>query len=403
MKRNLYVVILVTLVLSLTWRSKVKATDRWYSDVICESANGLFRFEARSPDNAKKQPMPFQSNFAYTLTNTKTKKILWQIKQTKDEASPRQAWVDEDGCVVLRTDWDELIVIDISGKVRTKFNILNDGFSKAEKDEFVSQTTAGPRWSAYSYWFFAKSNSTTLFCVRTWWDHRIILDLKASRPISDEGEVKALLDGEEQRFVMDNLKSGCETMNKLGATADEGWKDRIYPVLTAVHLAGRLNLTDALPMLKDLEGSEYSGRVGGRSADGLMEGDINPFSSWEYTLRRMSQLAIRRMGGATMELDARAFRLEKNKGVGERYKPTPRKVKREACVPLLIEGMTPKQALDVMGAPDYFETDCWDYDVEAEKPFTVRVRWNKTRIESIRRITPPVWTQKNVRDKDITS
>jgi hypothetical protein len=66
------------------------ATPRSFPDVKATSENGRFVFEAKSPDNAREFAF-FQSNFTLTLTDMRTKAVMWQRKQAKDEG-PR-AWL----------------------------------------------------------------------------------------------------------------------------------------------------------------------------------------------------------------------------------------------------------------------------------------------------------------------
>ncbi|OYV00061.1 MAG: hypothetical protein CFE26_24565, partial [Verrucomicrobiales bacterium VVV1] len=104
------------------------ATDRFYSDISIESPSKHYRFEAKSPDNRNKsEQIPFQSSFAYTFTDLNTKKILWTGSQGKG-MPPVDAFVSDAGWTVIRTGWDELIAIDLTGKEHGKLAFHQEVF-----------------------------------------------------------------------------------------------------------------------------------------------------------------------------------------------------------------------------------------------------------------------------------
>ena len=59
------------------------ATDRFFADQAVFSPDRRYKLEAKSPDNAnkKQERKAFQQNFVFTLSDTRTKKIIWSGKQ----------------------------------------------------------------------------------------------------------------------------------------------------------------------------------------------------------------------------------------------------------------------------------------------------------------------------------
>src|SRR5262249_7028958 len=52
---------------------------------------------------------------------------------------------------------------------------INDAIPKDDYEKYVNETTAGPAWEAYALSYFVTIDGKTYFCIRTWWDRRIVL------------------------------------------------------------------------------------------------------------------------------------------------------------------------------------------------------------------------------------
>ena len=72
-------------------------------------------------------------------------------------------------------------------------------------------------------------------------------------------------------------------------------------------------------------------------------------------------------------------------------------------VDLLKGGMTPRDVLNTLGAPDYvsFPEQAWEYDMDSESSFTLRVFWkDKKVVDRWERIAPPLWQVGETRYED---
>ena len=205
MKRTSRLVIVATLGVAAAYAiTTARATDRFFRDITSLSPNGQYKVEARSPDNQRKGHRAFQANFTYTCTDTKAGKVLWTRRQPMGEpqeisygsstpftiqfpkeASPIDIFVNDAGWTVIRTGWDELIVVGRDGKDRGKIDILDDAFTEEEKKKHVHQTTAGPMWSGKSRWYFAKPDGKGTFVVRTAWGTYVVMDLQSGKLVKN--------------------------------------------------------------------------------------------------------------------------------------------------------------------------------------------------------------------------
>lgn len=258
------------------------ATDRYYRDSYGVSPSGRFRVDAKSPDNAGERPQPFAAGFTYTLTDTTTKKTVWARKQPmtrakgdssahSSEGSPMAVFVNDDGIVAARLARDTLLFLDpADGHKRGEAEVLKV-FPKAQHDQFVSHTTAGPKWSQESDWFFLsvpgadKQPAATYFVVRPFWNHRLVIDVATAKHVdlgshanaasadalaNAEASVKRLLTAtiaEESRRAMAAL---TVTPEALANSKDYGV---YWGLSTALHTIGFLKLTDAEAGLRSLE------------------------------------------------------------------------------------------------------------------------------------------------------
>ncbi|MEI7881459.1 MAG: hypothetical protein WCI95_11355, partial [bacterium] len=74
------------------------ATDRFYGDTSGKSRSGEYTAEAKSPANKDGNwKHPFQEDFTITFKNTKSGKTLWTWHQQKDDASPVDLILTDDG------------------------------------------------------------------------------------------------------------------------------------------------------------------------------------------------------------------------------------------------------------------------------------------------------------------
>ena len=141
-------------------------TAIFYPDCTATSLNGKFTLEARSPDNGKinhrngRPPSEddfgfkyreHQDEFRYRLIdNTRTPfigrllgkgsgAVMWERWQEKDEDSPHELVISDDGWSILRTHGfrPEVIAVDPSGKDTLRVRIADLGVEQYRRSDVV--------------------------------------------------------------------------------------------------------------------------------------------------------------------------------------------------------------------------------------------------------------------------
>ncbi len=388
--------------------SPAQSTDRFFPNQSSTSPNKTYEVVATSPDNDRPgKSLPFQENFAYSLTEKSSGKTLWTRKQSNnerhsyenEEASPIQIFVSDSGWTVIRTCLDDLIAVDVAGKDRWHFEIIENGFTKEERKTFVQRTTAGLCWSGFSHFYFLDVAKRQCFIVRPWWGRRIILDLQSGKNISDAPEIASAAEKNESEFVISNLKNAASRYaaekNAWKPTADEK---------TATYYAGQLNIKEAVPLLQRLENSSYSGISRSRGVieeEGKL--DLGSYSVFDF--RQLTQISLRRIGVSPKALPIYLFEVRFNDfNRNHIYEYPISTIPRTTAYLDVKPGMTPEMVLAVLGSPDFVKTstDAWEYDIDSQEPFTLKIEWEKNLVTKVEKQSPPAWKCLNERDKQIT-
>lgn len=191
------------LLLTLAIPSTALATNRYYRDRVANSPGSRYVVEAKSPDNANTtRPRPFQRNFTYTCRDTFTNTILWTRKQAMEEPKPitegstsmLQLWIEpspiglfvsDEGWTVIYDGWHEFIVVDIQGRDRGKVKLIEEGFTHQERERYIHDTTAGPKWDGPDDHFFRNVGKDFLFVTRPPWGRSVIINLETGK-LNDE-------------------------------------------------------------------------------------------------------------------------------------------------------------------------------------------------------------------------
>ena len=199
--------------------SQAWATDRYYEDLSAESPSGRYQVEAKSPDNAVPgKRLAFQSSFVYTCRDTSGNGVVWTRKQPKPEArtarkakaspyvreedSPVALFVSDAGWTVIRTGWDQLIAVDVTGHDRWRVELLSEGFTKEERAAYVVETTAGPFWSGFSQWYFLDGENQSLFVIRPWWGRHILVNIESGKFVAETLALAKLAAAYEHNYVV---------------------------------------------------------------------------------------------------------------------------------------------------------------------------------------------------------
>lgn len=415
------------------------ATDRYYPNRSAISPDGRYRVDAKSPENpAEGWGRPFAANFVYTLTDTRTGKAVWTrpqpMQRTKGdsrgyaaEGSPMAVFVDNTGLVAAHVAGEALVLLSAStGQKHGEIDLLRS-FPAAQQDRHVMNTTAGPMWTQNSRWAFLRipgdgdRSDTLLFVVRPFWGHRLVIDANRARLI-DLGEwaasrvdsdlasaqpevariMRAVLTA-ERSAAAEELERATKDTAAFDALFTQQGAGQQWRVITAAHLAGQLRVTEAIPSLRKLEAS-LAGRVVAdrRGWATAVEELLGPV---RLALRRLGeipqpgfgvQLHIMKQTEFSVSADADAPPLKLWVSVQERVTNAPK----------VNSGMTVKELADLIGSPDARAVEgasadlAYDYDIDADPPYTLRVRINPpaNTIRSVQRITPPVWQDPTARE-----
>lgn len=402
-----------------TFLCDAHATDRFYNDIAAESPSKRYKVEAKSPENARKKGhRAFQASFVYTCRDTTAKQVLWTRVQAMgkpqrvgkdstetynfpEEGSPVDIFVSDTGWTVIRTGWDELIAVDSAGHDRCRIGLLREGFTKEEKSKYVHDTTAGPMWSGYSLWYFVVVGNQPLFVVRPWWGRRVVLNLETGKLFNETPNVSMSAVAYERQYVVTELTEAVQTRKKW---EKEECCEVVWPILNASYLAGRLPVPEAAPLLEQLQEVSYSGSStsGGLGFGERFEGEVNPHSYETFTLRQVAQLSLRRLGKTPRPLAANQFDVQyevykKN----HPYTPKPPSMLRASNAGNVKAGMKAEQVLDLVGGPDFVGYDTWEYDMDANPPFSLIVKWDARKVIDVERKTPVLWREGFVRDEQI--
>ncbi len=415
-----YISIVISLAIVMeVFLCEARATDRIYSDISAESPSNRYRVDAKSPDNSSKNGhRAFQASFVYTCFDETTKQVLWTRSQAmgnpqkigKDstetyslpkEASPVGLFVSDAGWTVIWTGWDQLIAVDLAGHDRCCIELLKEGFTDEERTKYVHDSTAGPMWSGYSLWYFLDVGDQHLFVVRPWWGRRVVLSLESGKLLDETQESSRSAAAYERHYVMTELAKGVETRKEW---EKEECCGAVWPILNASYLAGRLPVPEAAPFLEQLQEVSYSGSStsGGLGFGERFEGEVNPHSYETFTLRQVVQLSLRRLGKTPRPLAANQFYMEY-----EVYTKNHPYLPKAIAVPRAINAgnvkvsMRAEQVLGLLGGPDFVGYDTWEYDMDANPPFSLIVKWDARKVTDVKKKTPVLWKDGFVRDEQI--
>ena len=381
----------------LWFATDVLATNRYYSDITASSPNGRYTVEAKSPDNASgDEHHAFQDKFLYTCIDTHTDETLWTRHQPMEapstapngdledyefpeEGSPSSIYVSDTAWTVIRTGWDEIISVDRHGNDRGPLHLLSEAFTEEERDRYVHDTTAGPMWAGNSLWYFLNVEDKHVFVIRPWWGKRIFIGLEECRLLKEADSLTSTAANQENQFVMTTLK---ESSKLTKSSQKQDCCSSNAGSTLAAHLAGTLKVKQAVPLLRTLEDSSYSG-----SSVMCLDDDLPPaIANWrEMTLRKAVHLSLRRLGQKPSEYPCNTFA-----ALPASMMPT--QAPRADGVVKLEKGMRPNAVISHIGSPDYIDRSVWYFDIDAEDPYTLELSWGKAGVDRFKKITPPLWT-----------
>lgn len=403
------------------WASEARGTAWYYEDVTACSPSGQYRVDAQSPDNKPgSTEKSSQADFVYTCRDTRAGKTLWTRKQRMgkpifdrsypsmtftcpEEGSPVMIFVSDSGWTAVRTGWNDLIVVTPGGRDRCRIDLVSDALTREEREKYVVQSTGGPLWSGYAVWYFLDVGGDRLFVIRPWWGRRILIDIENGTLAQEAGARSKAMSTYERSYVLTELANGTKTQKQWERG---GHWELVRPVLNAAFLAGRLEIADTIPLLRQLEDSPYVGisRIGHFTAPDKRDAQLDPDSYSTLEVRQVVQLSLRRLGEQPKPLPANEFCIRYSDYRKDRpYVPKGLTVPRHANTGRLTPGMSAEQVLDLVGAPDFVGRDTWEYDMDANPPFSLVLKWGTREVKGIEKKSPPLWQQGFVRDEQVAS
>lgn len=382
----------------------VHATGRSYPDIHVRSPSGRYQVDATSPDNQGDGFPAFQSSFTYKCVDTKSGKTLWTRNQPMgkperlsedsdiefalpEEGSPESIFVSDRGTTLIYNAEINLIVVSPEGKDVGTVELFEDAFTKEECEQYVCNTTAGPWWRGLSLWYYLDSADGELFVVRPWWGRRIYVDVQKGKLTPENKKLKTAALAREKQLVLATLSSKEEPSEYELSKYD------------AAYLAGVLKLKQAIPFLKTVEDSaeisSWASRNPGFEED--YNNEVNPHNFSTYGLRQVAQLSLRRLGVAPRNLPCTLFELQDGDETLP-FIPAKLKTPRHGNVERVTEGMTARQVLDTIGAPDYVGDYTWSYDMDATPPYTLILTFDEKKVTAIKQ-NAPLWKSGMTRDQ----
>ncbi|QJE94925.1 hypothetical protein [Luteolibacter luteus] len=364
------------------------ATDLFFPDQKAVSENGLYRIEARSPENRNaRKRVAFARSFAYQLIETKSGKTLWNFQAGPHDPSCSGLHVDNDGWTVIEDAWGGLSFFSPKGEKTGRLDIIEKGMTARERRDRIQHSTAGPMWEGFSLWYFLKIDGRRLFVIRPWWGRQIIADVTEGSWIDAGKPVKEVCIAYERQWTTEALFQSVETLDKWnnGCCAPEA-----HVATKAAFLAGKLGMVDAIPMLRKLQDSVYVGNSSsGTSNYEPAVGGIDPANWTQFTMRQVVHQSLRRLGEAPLPYPCIQFGVKAAEGRTKRkLPPADSKQPRDENVASVQKGMKPEEVVRLIGAPDFKEQDEWAYDIDRPKPFRLTLTWDKEGVTSIKRGIP---------------
>ena len=273
---------------------------------------------------------------------------------------------------------------------------MHDAIPGEELNDHVRQTTEGPTWTPKSLWYFVTVDGTPYFLVRPYWDHRVAVDLrqgKLAEPIP--ANVLEAGTAAERAQTLRALREGADTFHSWENT--DGPK--IAPATnTAAYLAGALHLSEAVPLLRQLETTTFNSESALQFIDESERkqhtGEVNPFTHRSFDLRRMVQLSLRRLGQTPQPLPCTVLE-RAGKDYHDRivYEPPTLTVPRADNADKVKVGMKTEEVCQLLSVPDYIVGTQWEYDLDTQPPRTLVLQWKGWQVSDVSSIEPARWQE----------
>lgn len=374
-------------------------TAIYYPDLVAWSPRRSLRFEASSPDNrAGRRPEglselwggAFQKGFEFSLHDDSTGAVRWRVPQRDvAEDSPHELHVSDGGWCVVRTHgWGSagLVTISPAGRVVQRVDLLADVFV-GRWASFVQHSTAGPFWSQASHSYFVAIDGRELFCARTWWGQRVVLDLERGERV-DDGPHTRRLEREEGAWALATLEATKREAPSWREAVD--W-DVTRSVTAALNLIAALRPDGAEPCVRPHEACPvvtYSTSCAEALGDRTSCGRRVAWTMFCHGVRAHARRALRRIGAAPGHHATYSFECEGADGqAAALLLPGPvsaRGQRARAVAP----GLSGHGVLRLLGSPDHVDR-AWEFDLD-EPPQTLRLHFESGHVDRVE-LDEPAW------------
>jgi hypothetical protein len=413
------------------WHGVGKMTFIPYPNISATSKNGGYRLEITGTpgDDFFRD----QSHFVYRLYRSNQPEWEWSAADEQNGNSmlddyPHDAWVSDQGWVIVRThEWFHagLLVISPDGRPvlrRLHRRVLDEeppGFLDTQPAGYMGDSSAGPFWARSAIAYFTHSGVNPIWVIRTWWGHRVIIDLERAIFLDESALDGDLASRMEIEWIEDTLATGAEMLEKEPRVVSRDSVNAaicavMAQVITAAYHAGWLQAQSVVPFLRRIEelGAVHQTASVGR---------VGWATLLTNTLRQSAKLALRRIGQEPKGLPHYSFELREEfwnqKDVTIKMFPLPEQGHLRAFGQL-DPGLSQTQTLYRLGAPDFIDRNYWDYDIHSGGVSrTIRIMWEDFQVEklsSVKHITTfnekrdsrikevqklgPQWLQITIRD-----
>lgn len=386
-------------------------SDVFFGDLHRRSHNGRYRLEVQSPMNGliadrtgafvTPPARAMQGDFRYTLIDDSTSRTVWERWQERNEGSPAECVVCDNGWVVVRTHSfsPQMFIFTPAGEVAVRVNIRSTrkyrGIVISADDETwiddrVIATSAGAYWAGNSWRYFFRHDDKPYFAWRPYWGRRLVFSLDGERGqrLSDEQAnepgLLATMIREEGDWASRRVTEAALHSVPLQVFLAETYQNRCKPqpirehlafLIPAIQLCGVHQRHECISSLLELESLSFIRSTSTCRAIGMDKG----WSLETELFRPVVHHALRRMGQVPRGLPP--FRFPSRDGqclpgldTGDDRRTIPERVR---------PGITPIETLERIGSPDdYFEGAgkagelYWDYDFHQEGAwFSHRLTW----------------------------
>lgn len=380
-----------------------RVTAIHYPDLVVTSPGGRCRLEARSPDNAGRDPGGnhqrviwggYQKNFVYAVSRVADGATLWR-RELRGEMSPVAAWVHDDGwavVVTLHVFFSHLLVLSPEGDRVARFDVCNDLLKGHERE--LNAGSAGPWWHAGGFAYFVELDGRPHWAILTLYGRRVVIDLATAR----RGDASSpAFDRHEREWALGRLREAADAV-PLGRESMP--RRALQGARTACRLAGELRLREAAPLLQAIEPCDLGGiGCGGPVLQDPNGGGVR-LRMKAHALRQSAQLALRMLGVEPEGYAPYALRTAAEEGRPSTPIAAPERLPdRDRRAEAVTPGWETRAVIDHLGAPDHASYGRWEYELSLEAARTLRVEWSDdlTRVEEVTHVRPAVWTDPDTR------